>query len=292
MKQSTKEDFKKKPHGKNTALDIKGSVFTLTVLCLKSTDSVAIEQALHEHLSRAPRFFHNAPVVIDVKALNHDVSGDATTALDFALLTALLRKHNLVPVGVRHAAPEQLNEVIAAGLAILQGGSAKPGPAEPPVASTTRASAALPPNRMPKHDERSLPASMPPATLVPPYTSQDAPEPTPRVATTTKIVRQPVRSGQQIYAKGGDLILLAPVNAGAEVLADGNIHIYAPLRGRALAGVTGDMNVRIFTHSLEAELVSVAGHYRIFEQQPAADVHGKSVQIYLENERLIITPLI
>ena len=276
MKQSTKEDFKKKPHGKDTALDIKGSVFTLTVLCLKSTDSVAIEQALHEHLSRAPRFFHNAPVVIDVKALNHDVSGDATTTLDFALLTALLRKHNLVPVGVRHAAPEQLNEVIAAGLAILQGGSAKPEPAEPPVASATGASAALPPNRMPKHDERS----------------QDAPEPTPRAATTTKIVRQPVRSGQQIYAKDGDLILLAPVNAGAEVLADGNIHIYAPLRGRALAGVTGDMNARIFTHSLEAELVSVAGHYRIFEQQPAADVHGKSVQIYLENERLVITPLI
>ncbi len=275
MKQSTKEDFKKKPHGKDTALDIKGSVFTLTVLCLKSTDSVAIEQALHEHLSRAPRFFHNAPVVIDVKALNHDVSGDATTTLDFALLTALLRKHNLVPVGVRHAAPEQLNEVIAAGLAILQGGSAKPEPAEPPVAPATRASATPPPDRMPKHGER-----------------KDTQEPTPPAAVTTKIVRQPVRSGQQIYAKGGDLILLAPVNAGAEVLADGNIHIYAPLRGRALAGVTGDMNARIFTHSLEAELVSVAGHYRIFEQQPAADVHGKSVQIYLENERLVITPLI
>jgi septum site-determining protein MinC len=276
VKQSTKEDLKKKPHGKDTALDIKGSVFTLTVLCLKSADSAAIEQALHEHLSRAPRFFHNAPVVIDVKALRHDVSGDTATTLDFALLTALLRKHNLVPVGVRHAAPEQLNEVITAGLAILQGGSAKPEPAEPPVASATGASATPPPNRMPKHDERS----------------QDAPEPTPRVATTTKIVRQPVRSGQQIYAKDGDLILLAPVNAGAEVLADGNIHIYAPLRGRALAGVTGDMNARIFTHSLEAELVSVAGHYRIFEQQPAADVHGKSVQIYLENERLVITPLI
>ena len=252
MKQSTKEDFKKNTHGKDSALDIKGSVFTLTVLCLKSTDTAAIELALHEHLSRAPRFFHNAPVVIDVKALPHD----AATTLDFALLTVLLRKHNLVPVGVRHAAPEQLNDIVTAGLAILQGG-AKPEPVERAVSPTIRVSAA----------------------------------PTPQT-TTTKIVRQPVRSGQQIYAKGGDLILLAPVNAGAEVLADGNIHIYAPLRGRALAGVTGDMNARIFTHSLEAELVSVAGHYRIFEQQPAADVHGKSVQIYLENERLIITPLI
>ena len=253
MKQSTKEDFKKNTHGKDSALDIKGSVFTLSVLCLKSTDSAAIELALHEHLSRAPRFFHNAPVVIDVKALPHD----AATTLDFALLTTLLRKHNLVPVGVRHAAPEQLNNVIAAGLAILQGGT-KLETVEHAAAPTTRASVAPPP----------------------------------QATTTTKIVRQPVRSGQQIYAKGGDLILLAPVNAGAEVLADGNIHIYAPLRGRALAGVTGDMNARIFTHSLEAELVSVAGHYRTFEQQPAADVQGKSVQIYLENERLIIAPLI
>ena len=251
MKQSTKEDFKKTTHAKDSVLDIKGSVFTLTVLCLKSTDSAAIELALHEHLSRAPRFFHNAPVVIDVKALPHD----AATTLDFGLLTTLLRKHNLIPVGVRHAVPEQLDHAIKAGLAILQGGT-KPEPVEPAATPTTH------------------------ITATPP-----------QATTTTKIVRQPVRSGQQIYAKGGDLILLAPVNAGAEVLADGNIHIYAPLRGRALAGVTGDMNARIFTHSLEAELVSVAGHYRIFEQQPATDVHGKSVQIYLESDRLIITPL-
>lgn len=259
MKQSNKEDFKKNTHGNGSALDIKGSVFTLTVLCLKSTDSVAIELALHEHLSQAPRFFHSAPVVIDVKALPHD----AATTLDFTLLATLLRKHNLVPVGVRHAAPEQQDRAITAGLAILQGTN-KPEPVVRTAAAGAQTSATPAPDR----------------------------EPSPPPITPTKIVRQPVRSGQQIYAKGGDLILLAPVNAGAEVLADGNIHIYAPLRGRALAGVTGDMNARIFTHSLEAELVSVAGHYRIFEQQPAADVHGKSVQIYLESERLIITPLI
>ncbi len=245
-------------------LDIKGSVFTLTVLCLKNnSDTAAIELALSNHLSQAPRFFHNAPVVIDVKALPHD----AATVLDFELLTALLRKHQLVPVGVRHATPAQQELAIAAGLAILQGGT-KPEALEPSAAPGAR-------------------ASVPPETQ-----ASAAPARPPISATTTKIVRQPVRSGQQIYAKGGDLILLAPVNAGAEVLADGNIHIYAPLRGRALAGVTGDINARIFTHSLEAELVSVAGHYRIFEQQPAADVHGKSVQIYLESDRLIITPLI
>ncbi len=256
MKQSTKEDSKKNNHGKESALDIKGSVFTLTVLCLKNIDCAAIEFALSEHLSQAPRFFDNAPVVIDLKALQHN----AANALDFVLLAAVLRKHHLVPVGVRHATPEQQINAIAAGLAILQGGG-KSEPVEPPARSATQ--------------------EPPPPT---------APTPTP--ATTAKIVSQPVRSGQQIYARGRDLVLLAPVNAGAEVLADGNIHIYAPLRGRALAGVTGDINARIFAHSLEAELVSVAGHYRIFEQQPAADVHGKPVQIYLDNERLIIAPLI
>ena len=249
MKQAVKEDFKKNTHGKESALDIKGSVFTLTVLSLKNADNALIELALSEHLSRAPRFFYNAPVVIDLKALQH---GNAH-ALDFALLSTVLRKHHLVPVGVRHATPEQQDLAIAAGLAILQGG-AKTEPAE----------------------ESRMQGSAPRTT-------------TP--ATTARIVTQPVRSGQQIYAKGSDLVLLAPVNAGAEVLADGNIHIYAPLRGRALAGVAGNINARIFTHSLEAELVSVAGHYRIFEQQPAADVHGKPVQIYLDNERLVITPL-
>lgn len=259
MKQSTKEDSKKDNHGKESALDIKGSVFTLTVLCLKNTDSTAIELALSEHLSLAPRFFDNAPMVIDLKALQHN----GANALDFALLVALLRKHHLVPVGVRHATPEQQVSAVAAGLAILQGGG-KSEPVELSVKSGAQASA-----------PSSVPTTPPPAP-----------------ATTAKIVRQPVRSGQQIYAKGRDLILLAPVNAGAEVLADGNIHIYAPLRGRALAGVTGDINTQIFAQSLEAELVSVAGHYRIFEQQPAADVHGKPVQIYLDNERLIIAPLI
>lgn len=258
MNQSTREDFKKNNRGKELAFDIKGSVFTLTVLCLKNTDRTMIETALSEHLALAPRFFHNAPVVIDVKELQNSTTSD----LDFASLTALLRKLHLVPVGVRHATPEQQDAAIAAGLAILQGGSKS----EPIVAPK------------PQINTDTAPVLQTAATPAP--------------TATAKIVHQPVRSGQQIYAKGGDLVLLAPVNAGAEVLADGNIHIYAPLRGRALAGVAGDVNARVFTHSLEAELVSVAGHYRIFEQQPAADVHGKPVQIYLDNERLIIAPLI
>ncbi len=106
----------------------------------------------------------------------------------------------------------------------------------------------------------------------------------------TRIITQPVRSGQQIYARKADLIVLAPVSHGAELLADGNIHIYAPLRGRALAGVLGDKNTYIFCQSLEAELISVAGHYRLSED--LKDRGWKtSVKIYLEEDHLQIAPL-
>jgi len=104
-----------------------------------------------------------------------------------------------------------------------------------------------------------------------------------------RIVDRPVRGGQQIYAKGGDLVVLATVNPGAEVLADGHVHVYAPLRGRALAGVRGDSGSRIFCQSFEAELVAVTGIYRTPEEGDA--FHGKPVQIFLEGERLMIAPL-
>jgi len=101
------------------------------------------------------------------------------------------------------------------------------------------------------------------------------------------LVKEPVRSGQQIYAKGGDLIVLAAVSPGAEILADGNIHVYGALRGRALAGVAGDTEARIFCRNLDAELVSIAGHYRVSEQIQDAE-RAQPVQIYLRDERLII----
>lgn len=104
------------------------------------------------------------------------------------------------------------------------------------------------------------------------------------------VVDKPVRSGQQVYAKGRDLIVLAPVGPGAEVIADGNVHVYAPLRGRALAGVMGFEGARIFCKELRAELVSVAGLYRVSEDLPQ-DVQGASVQIRLAGRQLLIEPL-
>ena len=109
-------------------------------------------------------------------------------------------------------------------------------------------------------------------------------------AVPTKVIQRPVRSGQQVYAKGGDLIVLAPVNEGAEIIADGNIHVYSTLRGRALAGVNDNPAARIFCQQQEAELVSIAGHFMLNDML-REHCWKKSAQIYLENESLKITAL-
>ncbi len=106
----------------------------------------------------------------------------------------------------------------------------------------------------------------------------------------TQVVSQPVRSGQQIYARGGDLVVTAPVSAGAELMADGHIHVYASLRGRALAGVSGDAQARIFCHALHAELLAIAGHYQTNEQMPAVLV-GQPAMIRLSADDLLIEAL-
>jgi len=111
----------------------------------------------------------------------------------------------------------------------------------------------------------------------------------PATPSAARVIRQPVRSGQQIYVRGGDLVILAPVSPGAEVLADGHIHVYAPLRGRALAGAQGDIEARIFCRALEAELISIAGCYKIAEDIDPA-LRRQAVQIFLEGDALIMQP--
>lgn len=108
---------------------------------------------------------------------------------------------------------------------------------------------------------------------------------------TTKIITKPVRAGTQIYAKDADLIVLSSVNAGAEVIADGNIHVYGPLRGRALAGANGNIDARIFCKQLEAELVSIAGHYLVKEQMKTHQIQEGLLQIFLINNEIAIEVL-
>ena len=243
------------------ALEIKGSMFTLPVLRLRSTDMDLIAKDLSQRLAQHLSFFEHAPVVIELDHLD-----DQANRLDLPALCALLRQVNLVPVGVRQANPEQAKAAIAAGLAVLKGGSS----GSPRTETPAPASKAKVTNTPSKHAETAKPRAE---------------------ALPAKVISQPVRSGQQVYARGGDLIVLAAVNAGAEVIADGNIHIYAPLRGRALAGVQGDSSASIFTQSMEAELVAIAGNYQVFEDGPAKDIYSRAVRIFLDDTNINISPL-
>ncbi len=171
--------------------------------------------------------------------------------IDVAHLCSSMRAKNIVPVGVRGANEVQQAGAIAAGLSILSGGALQ---------------------------------SLEPAPV---------PIPAPEVAYrfATKVIDQPVRSGQQIYARDADLVILGSVSGGAEVIADGSIHIYGALRGRALAGASGSEDTRIFAQILEPELVSVAGNYQIFEERLPEDIHGKAGQVYLLENKLSFLPL-
>lgn len=246
------------------AIDLKGSVFTLTVLRLQSNDLAAIEKELKERLALGPRFFEDAPVVIDL-----DVLKEQDQEINLNQLSELLRSLRLIPVGVRHGNPAQQQLALEAGLALMKGGAIK----------DIGASSAAKPAATPASKETAPAQAKMSDIKVPEQAASES---------ATKIIYQPIRSGQQIYAKGGDLIVLGAVNAGAEIIADGNIHVYAPLRGRALAGVRGDKSARIFCHHMEAQLVSVCGHYRVFEDTVPSDIRNKAVQIYLDNEQLKI----
>lgn len=224
------------------AFELKGSTFALPVLKLFNTDLEAISQELAEKLDKAPEFFQNAPVVIDLQ----DIGGQDSVT-NFALLVGLLRSNSLIPVGIRGGDAAQNEIATSLELAVLSQGI---------------------PRRQAK------PAG------------QNASSPMGR----SRLVTQPVRSGQRVYAAGGDLVVLAQVSSGAEVFADGNIHVYAALRGRALAGVKGDTQARIFCQSLEAELVSIAGHYRVSDDLDDAR-RGQPAQLYLDKRRLRIAAL-
>lgn len=128
------------------------------------------------------------------------------------------------------------------------------------------------------------------------HTNETTPHtiPTPNTSPSTLptvFIDTPIRTGQQVYAKQADVIITSMVSEGAEIIADGNIHIYAPMRGRALAGANGNTNARIFIHSMQAELVSIAGIYRNFEQNLPDHLHKQAVQVYLQDDRLVIAAI-
>ena len=245
--------------------ELKGSAFTLTVVRLLSNELDDVERDLREKIATGPRFFANAPVVLDLDRVR-DIGPD----LDFPALVRLLKDLAMVPVGVRHATLTQQEAAVAAGLALVKGG-VRELPAAPKPNGATGGKTAEPRER----EKIQTPPPQPPRVTE----SSDS-------VIRAKTVHRPVRSGQQIYAKNRDLVVLAAVNAGAEVVADGDVHIYGPLRGRALAGAKGDRHARIFCQSMAAELIAIAGRYQVSDEPVPPGVRGRAVQIYLDGENL------
>ncbi len=238
------------------SFQLKGSVITVVVLELHSYHAETFTAELKAKIDDAPQFFVNSPVLINLDKL---VEFEGITTLQ--PLVASCQDLGLLPVGFA-AVPEDLRAVAqATGLALL------PRPGE-------RAS--------------KLPAEAPAKQDAAPQEAAPSTDAAP--ARPSKVITRPVRSGQQVYAEGSDLIVLSQVSEGAEVLADGHIHIYGALRGRALAGVQGDSSARIFCQSLEAELVSIAGNFVLKDGLNKA-LMKKPAQINLVGESLSIEPL-
>jgi len=251
-----------------------GSVDTL-VFVVKTTDLDALRVELTRRFEATPEFFAGDVVAIDVRRLEPD------ERIPLEVLAKLLDQARLRPIGVI-ADPAQLAWVQACGLPILESHERRPTKAGADAASNDRAAHPA------KHEAlNEVPAAAPQVLerIVERVTERLV-----QVATPTMVIDRPLRSGQQVYSKG-DLVVLGLVSNGAEVIAEGNIHIYAPLRGRALAGVHGNHEARIFCTCLEPELISIAGIYRTTENPLTQDVLGKSVQIRLEHEKLIIETL-
>jgi len=245
-------------------LDIKSATLYALRLVLQQADTSALLKVLDQRMRDAGSLFQHEPVVIDASAVD--------AVVDWAALIAALRAHQLPPIGVV-AQGENLIAAQAAGLTRVELSAAPVRPqaviedaAPASIASSTTTSAVL--------------AASPAPDAAPPA-----------IAPAAMVVRRQLRSGQRIYARHTDLIVIGVVGHGAEVIADGNIHVYGPLRGRAMAGARGDESARIFALQLDPELVAIAGIYRVLETQLDPTLHNQACIVQLENETLAIQPM-
>ena len=237
------------------ALELKTTRIAGIQVILNSAEHAALDTHISTLFAATPDFFGGEAAVFECGRLPADAPSP-----DWAWLAQELKSRGLNPFAVQNASAELAAAARQAGLLVLN--DAAPAPA--------------------------VVAAEPAPEPVP----EPAPEPAVPAAAPTRIIDKPLRSGQRVYAAGGDIVVLAAVNPGAEVIADGSIHVYAPLKGRALAGARGDTSARIFTTHLEAELVSIAGVYRTFESAPDAAVAKKPAQIRLADaSQIVIEPL-
>ena len=238
--------------------EIKSANLPLVALLLKSTDLAALARELTLRFGDIPDFFDQDPLVIDLSPL---AAANAEADIDFAALISLLGSYQLVPIAFKGGSQAQGAAALAAGL-------------------------------LPVPDAQLLNAK--PAARA---AQKPAPAPTAAAPLGALVINKPLRSGQQVYARGRDLVVMAMVNAGAEVIADGHIHVYAPLRGKAMAGARGNTEARIFALALEAELLSIAGVYRTSEHPLPAGLQGKPTQVRLVagedgNDKLVMEAML
>lgn len=239
---------------------LRGANFNLLVLRLLDHRPEAVVPAIGDQFRRAPGFLRFAPIVLglsDIQVPPNEV--------DFPGLIQGLRELEIMPIGTTGGTAEMRNAALSYGL--------------PPVRSVGGK----------ETDDIAAPAA--PAGDAPQAAAAPLPPaPKPAAARSTMVVEQPVRAGQRIWAEGADLIVTSTVNAGAEVIADGNIHVYGALRGRAIAGGASNMEARVFALNFDPELVSIAGFYAVREGFPAAQI-GKAMQVRLVGERMRFDPI-
>ena len=246
--------------------ELQHATLTLMALVVKTGDPARLLHALEARYGAEPPFDLD-PVVLDFSAVPEEAAG----SFDIGVIAARLYALGLVPVGV-DGGPEALRE--AARACGLGETAAHRRPGASPAAAGARAAAAAEP--------------------APPSDAARTPSAAPAVAKpggSTLVIDRPLRSGQQVYARDADLVVLAVVNFGAEVIADGHVHVYAPLRGRAIAGARGNTAARIFSTCMEPQLVAIAGSYRAIDAPLPAEVLGRPAQVRLEGGSLLFAPL-
>jgi len=277
--------------GKNE-VELKGGMYTFMSLKLHTADLNVIDKQIADKVQQAPGFFKNSPVVVDLCGIEAGLENGQS--FDSADLIERIRKHQLMPI-VASVTDKSSPFAATIALPLLEAGTKrqyndeKTKKAAMPKSESTadQASGSASVNVSDKDNESGVQAAAEPDAAEDLAMAKEVEV----LVKSPMLVTRPVRSGQQMYSRDTDLIIMGPVGAGAEVLADQNIHVYGPLRGRALCGVSGSTSARIFCQSLEAELVSVAGNFRVLEEIPA-ELRGKPAQIWLDKDRLNIEPLV
>lgn len=224
-------------------IDLKGSILSLTVLKLHTSDIEITKQAIDKKISQAPDFFAGIPVVLEPEV-------ETLEPTYLALLLEFLNQKQMIPIGIRTSNEAMKEQASYAGLAVFS--------EESNLKKRTKA----------KKDKPAETESTEEAGLK-----------------TAMVINHAVRSGQQIYAKDRDLIVMGSVNAGAEVIADGSVHIYGAVRGKVFAGSQGETKARIFAQKMDPELLCIAGLYQLSED--IAEEHKQGfTEVSLLNDQL------